>query len=66
MMPISVIVASFRLMILHAMTATSLVAKGGDDMQGQRHLRTHAGELRCAVLHQEEATNRGQRAMPPP
>jgi hypothetical protein len=31
-------------MILHAMTAPSPAAKGGDDMQGQRHLRTHAGE----------------------
>jgi hypothetical protein len=26
------------------MTAPSPAAKGGDDMQGQRHLRTHAGE----------------------
>jgi hypothetical protein len=26
------------------MTAPSPAAKGGDDMHGQRHLRTHAGE----------------------
>jgi hypothetical protein len=32
-------------MILHAMTTPSPVTKGGDDMQGQRHLRTHAGEV---------------------
>jgi hypothetical protein len=32
------------LMILHAMTAPSLAAKGCDDMQGQHHLRTHVGE----------------------
>jgi hypothetical protein len=31
-------------MILHAMTTPSPAAKGGDDMQGQRHLRTHAEE----------------------
>jgi hypothetical protein len=31
-------------MILHAMTASSPAAKGGDDMQGQCHLRTHAEE----------------------
>jgi hypothetical protein len=31
-------------MILHAMTAPSPAAKGGDDMQGQRHLRTHTEE----------------------